>query len=196
MADAAAAGTAATVARADHVHGREAFATTSDIADIAATESAGTAATVPHGDHVHALSSLGAWQTYTPALQASTTNPTLGTGSTVRGRYVQHGKTVIAEIFIAFGSSGTAAGSGTYRVTLPVTNQAGTANTLVGHGWVKSAGTYTRVEAFIPLVSSAYVEMRYPNAVVGGTLITVNNTNPGAWTASDEIRLLVEYETT
>jgi hypothetical protein len=39
----------------DHKHAMPAFATTSDIADVAATESAGSAATVPRGDHVHRL---------------------------------------------------------------------------------------------------------------------------------------------
>ena len=34
----------------------------------------------------------GAWDTYTPALTASTSNPTLGSGSTVTGRYIKLGR--------------------------------------------------------------------------------------------------------
>lgn len=53
--DTATAGTSIHVPRLDHKHGREAFATTADIANIAATESAGSASTVPRGDHVHSF---------------------------------------------------------------------------------------------------------------------------------------------
>ncbi len=53
--DSATQGTSVHNPRADHKHGREAFAGTGDIANIAATEAAGTAATVPHGDHVHSF---------------------------------------------------------------------------------------------------------------------------------------------
>ena len=53
--DAAAVGAAAVAARRDHTHGREAFAGTADIANVAATEGAGAAVTVPRGDHTHAL---------------------------------------------------------------------------------------------------------------------------------------------
>jgi hypothetical protein len=91
--DAAGAGAATTVARADHRHGREAFATTADLADIAATESAGSAATVPRGDHVHALAGMSAWTAFTPTL----TGATLSGGSSA---YTIQGKVMTIRAFI------------------------------------------------------------------------------------------------
>jgi hypothetical protein len=51
VADAAAAGSSTSASRADHKHGREAFA--SPVATAPTGNSAGTATTVPHSDHVH-----------------------------------------------------------------------------------------------------------------------------------------------
>lgn len=62
----------------------------------------------------------GKRQTFTPALTATTTNPTLGTGSAVGGGYSRVGDRVEGEAFIAFGTSGVNAGSGNYRVSLPI----------------------------------------------------------------------------
>ena len=64
--------------------------------------------------------SAATWTSWTPALTAATTNPTLGTGSSIAGRYCQIGKLVIASFTIQFGTSGTNAGSGEYRLSLPV----------------------------------------------------------------------------
>ncbi len=61
-----------------------------------------------------------AWASHTPVLTAATTNPTLGSGSVQQGRYLPVGKMVIYRFLIQFGSSGAAAGSGRYRVSLPV----------------------------------------------------------------------------
>lgn len=62
----------------------------------------------------------GVWTSYTPVVTGATTNPTLGTGSVVEGRYVQNGTIVTCWFGIQFGTSGTAAGSGEIRVSLPV----------------------------------------------------------------------------
>lgn len=70
--------------------------------------------TIPGG------STPGAWTAWTPALTAATTNPTLGSGSVQEGSYMQLGKLVIAHFNIQFGSSGQNAGSGEYRISLPV----------------------------------------------------------------------------
>jgi hypothetical protein len=65
--------------------------------------------------------SLGptAWQSYTPALEGSVTNPTLGTGAVQTGKYRTNGSFIEGVAEIAFGSSGTNAGSGLYLITLP-----------------------------------------------------------------------------
>lgn len=80
---------------------------------------------------------VGAWTTYTPALTADTTNPTLGSGSIAYGRYKQNGKEVKCQFVIRFGSSGRNKGSGQYSVSLPVTAAAvpsGLTSVMVGHG--------------------------------------------------------------
>jgi hypothetical protein len=61
----------------------------------------------------------GAWTSYTPALTASTTNPTLGASSVTFGRYRQIGKLVVAEGGFKWGTGGTG-GSGTYSISTPV----------------------------------------------------------------------------
>ena len=66
-----------------------------------------------------ALQSLAAGGTYTPILTASTTNPTLGSGSTAQGRYHRNGLHVDVWFHLAFGTSGVVAGSGVYRVSYP-----------------------------------------------------------------------------
>jgi hypothetical protein len=66
------------------------------------------------------LNGVGSWTSYTPVLTASTTNPTLGTGSTVIGSYAQIKNVVIYRFYIGFGTSGVNAGSGFYYVSLPV----------------------------------------------------------------------------
>lgn len=58
------------------------------------------------------------WQSWTPVLFATGTNPTMG-NSTVSGRYLVDGKTVHVAISILFGST-FSAGSGAYGITLPV----------------------------------------------------------------------------
>lgn len=59
------------------------------------------------------LNAVGDWQTYTPALEGSTTDPTV---STVGGLYYEMNEIVIARVsFTVF----TSAGSGTYYFTTP-----------------------------------------------------------------------------
>jgi hypothetical protein len=56
--------------------------------------------------------------TYTPVLGATTTNPTLGSGSQQFGNYILNGKMMSGQFFVKFGS-GLAAGSGQYQISLP-----------------------------------------------------------------------------
>jgi hypothetical protein len=75
-------------------------------------------------------------QSYTPALTAVTTNPVLGTGSSQVGGWQQGNAWVTGYGEIVAGSSGFTAGSGTYRVSLPVAMPAGasSAGRVVGEG--------------------------------------------------------------
>jgi hypothetical protein len=134
----------------------------------------------------------GVWQAYTPALTAATTNPTLGTGSTQQGRYVQIGKFVHAEVFIGFGTSGTAAGSGIYSISLPVAGNQQAQAVVIGDGLIKCAGLSTFVETLYNTTTTATV--RYCTAAVNGTLTTVTHAVPGAWTINDQLIVSFTYE--
>lgn len=84
-----------------------------------------------------------AWDSYTPALTASTTNPTLGAGSSASGTYLQYGHKIGGEGDILFGSSGVVAGSGSYAVSLPVACTAAA----VTNGTSMGSGTFNDVSA-------------------------------------------------
>jgi hypothetical protein len=60
--------------------------------------------------------------TYTPGFTATTTNPTLGSGSVLAGKWVRlFPKLVLGFIRVDFGGAGFAAGSGIYELTIPTT---------------------------------------------------------------------------
>ena len=59
------------------------------------------------------------WTPWTPTLEAVTTSPTLGSGSSVVGSYCQIGDYTVARFGVIFGSSGVSAGSGVYFVAAP-----------------------------------------------------------------------------
>lgn len=84
--------------------------------------------TAPTIDGAVAGTTFGAWTAYgspTTILTASTTNPTLGTGSSAVAAYKQVGNVVHFRIEVVCGTSGVAAGSGTYQFLLPVAPKAG-----------------------------------------------------------------------
>lgn len=66
----------------------------------------------------------GVWQEYTPVLTGQGSNPTLGTGSEQTGLWCRIGDTVHVIGAIMYGTSGTAAGSGEARITLPIAAKA------------------------------------------------------------------------
>lgn len=116
------------------------------------------------------------WTTYTPVLTGSTTNPTY----TASGQYIQVGNTVHFNAVFTL----TAAGSGNYSISLPVT----AANTLA---------TFT---GYLKDVSAA---RSYPITFESTTTIATNGastgagyfsaTSPVATAASDIIRISGTY---
>jgi len=127
----------------------------------------------------------GAWQSWTPTLTASTTNPSLGSGGfyQVTGRYMRLGSLVIGYALMIAGNTGVSAGSGTYRFPLPVT-PAG-ANIQIGTGYT----TATSVNGYAGM-------LRLGSGIQDGELWV----NGAAWTASNpitngtQIRLHFTYE--
>lgn len=136
------------------------------------------------------MNSIGAaYETWTPALTASTTNPTLGTGSSQTGRYGRVNKSVYGTGQISFGTSGVAAGSGFYYVSLPV--QAQTLGQIVGtwQGYDSSAASV--YFGFLVTDTTQRVVLYYNNPAS-----VITNAAPWTWAASDFIRVQLAYEAT
>lgn len=133
----------------------------------------------------------GAWTPYTPALTASVTNPTLGSGSSAVGRYTQIGNLVVVHIDISFGTSGVGAGSGYYIVSVPVTGY----DDGVGFSAVAPCGFLQDISTGARRLVSAFWDNTNRNRF-GLTTETGNVTNasPWTWAASDQLKLSLFYE--
>jgi ribosomal protein S28E/S33 len=153
------------------------------------------------GDIVPAIAETS----YTPVLSATTTSPTLGSGSGQNGRYFRNPITglIWCQIRIAFGTSGVNPGSGTYRLELPTavdtqsgSGVAGNADT-IGHGIIRDSGTAANRRTVHVYVVSAtggtggvgLVEM----AILDGTNASVAHNVPFTWDVSDVLSLVVQY---
>lgn len=123
---------------------------------------------------------------YTPTLTASTTDPTLGSGSSAVGSYVQMGRLVTYRAWVSFGTSGTAAGSGGYRVSLPVPAEAGWEGTVIGNVELNNSGTALFRTARIA-TGGTYTLMFAED----GTAVT--DSVPFAWGVSDYLRVSGSY---
>jgi hypothetical protein len=130
-----------------------------------------------------------AWTTYVPTLTAVTTNPTLGSGSTADGTWTrQADRAIHGEARIAFGTSGTNAGSGEYLVSLPV---ARATTGVYGAGWIydNSTGAF----AVCTLIHYASDTSKARIVAAGGNP-TVTHAAPWAWAASDQINVRFTYQ--
>lgn len=134
---------------------------------------------------------------YTPVLTASTTNPTLGTGSVASGRYIRRGKEVSGHATIIFGTSGVAAGSGTYFISLPVAQRTADAGSPPLR---RSLGTAELFDssASTPAAAMTITPASNPNVAAIRVFSGVNPVGdnvPWTWAASDRIQITFKYET-
>lgn len=106
---------------------------------------------------------------YTPVVTAPTTNPTLGTGSSVLGNYFQLGPWVIGTFDIAFGTSGVVVGSGVYEISLPIAALAGgaSAGTNAGSGEFVDASPLTTYTGVLSFQSTTTVRLHYSGGSTG-----------------------------
>lgn len=134
------------------------------------------------------------WQTYTPVLTATTTNPTLGTGSTASARYQRQYNLVTYQGIVQFGTAGVAAGTGDYRLSLPVTAQTGIISRRVGimNAYDSSAAHTCLTTAY--LVSSTTVGFLFSNTWPLGNQNYIGASQPMTWAASDQIEFTITYE--
>lgn len=139
------------------------------------------------------LQAYGTHGIWTPALTASTTNPTLGTGATQQGSYVINAGLVTIQFTIIFGTSGVAAGSGTYQISsLPFnidTDWQG-AGMALGQVWITDSSA-TAFEARTLRTTSSPANVLLMSSPTGGS---VTNASPWIWAASDSIRGTATYK--
>lgn len=186
--DAAATGTSASLARADHTHAIVA----ASAGTITGTNSEGTASSFARSDHNHAIG-IG-WTSYPPVIEASTTNPTAGTGATRNGRYIQVGKLVTYQFLYQFGSSMNA-GSGLYRLILPVTSTRVTLGKNLTAGTVRlyDSSTNKNIQLnFFVHDNDAYIRMAWFAHNDGANDVTA--TSPWTWEQNDVITGTITYE--
>lgn len=140
--------------------------------------------------------SSSAYANHTPVLLASVVNPTLGAGATQYGRFVQVGKLVHYFGLINVGGAGFAAGTGTYRIDLPVNAAANAVtNTVVcGTGRLTDISTGDYALPSLRLLSASSFEMVYPAAWPNGLATSVAAGAPWAWAQNDALRWNVIYE--
>ena len=177
---------------------------------IAASTPTGSV-TYPHDDHHRALGVaveaietqlVGAYDAYTPTLTASTTNPTLGSGSSATGYYKRLGHRVEGYATIQFGSAGVAAGSGYYGLLLPV--EPVNRTQAIGIGYVIDNSDNVRF-----LVASAAVSTPLWAANTSKAIIVVSNAAgagfftganpvgaaaPWTWAENDQLLVTFSYE--
>ena len=130
-----------------------------------------------------------AWTSYTPTLTASTTNPTNWTQT---GYYCRVGKLVIAKGTLTAGAAMTA-GSGTYRIALPVNAQTALGNAVLeGSTYLYDNSTGNAYSIAVPYAANtAYIQLVYGTGGTGGT---VAHNAPWTWAASDSIQFAFSYE--
>lgn len=138
-----------------------------------------------NGTNWAALPTMASPTAYTPALTASTTNPTLGTtGSLDTGEFSRVGKVTTGWFTYQFGSAGMSAGSGTYYMSLPVPAAVSTTTPIIGTAWLFTGSWQP---AIILLASATTVQFRT------GAALTVGSAVPAAWTAAYSIRGQFQY---
>jgi hypothetical protein len=136
------------------------------------------------------LQDPGAWTSYTPTLTASTTSPTLGSGSIAEGQYIKIGKLVVGSYLIRFGTSGINTGSGTYRVSLPST----ISEIITGNQYIYGGGYIYDSNAGLGRILNHVYSNGLSYATLGLLETTTNvfsnvtNSSPWTWAASDEIQ--------
>jgi hypothetical protein len=140
-------------------------------------------------------------QSYTPELTASVTNPTLGTGGSISGRYIEIFDFIFTWGEFRFGTSGHNQGSGTFEITLPFPaasvaspSQASGAGPQLGTSrlWDNSSGS-TRTSHSVQLRSSTKImfSVKYDSGAGGRAL---GSGIPFAWDVSDGMNWCAKYK--
>ena len=127
------------------------------------------------------LADFGREGTWTPALTATTTNPTLGTGPTQVGDWLYKAGYYVVEFEIIFGT-GPTAGSGNYRISTPFAIDAGWISHAVGTVRLFDSSGADPENRFLVVNDANNLRIEAQD----GTQVT--NAVPWTWAASDAIR--------
>jgi hypothetical protein len=105
------------------------------------------------------------WTSWTPTLTAVSVNPNIGSTGTTVGRYLKIGRMVIFTATIESGGSGIAAGTGEYRINLPVNTSS--VFSAIASGWVFSTAAGRGIISLDNFVGTSQLRMLYQNGTVG-----------------------------
>jgi len=136
------------------------------------------------------------FNSFTPVLRAITTNPTLGTGGSASGRWIQTGKIVHAWVKFTFGTSGYNEGSGHYQWDpsadgLPAMSTGHPTLTPMGTLYVAGSSTGVRYVGYPMRYSGSIFNFKVDDT--GGYVGTTDNIPFSPFDANDEIRFFVTY---
>jgi len=139
--------------------------------------------------------SITPWTTYTPAWEASVTNPTIGDGS-ITGRYANIGATIIGEIRIVAGVTGFDRGEGTYTISLP-TDAVFENLQPVGQVFIRDEGpgtTYVGTAAFANNQNNKITMFLHSQVSAYDEAVAVAHNTPFLFGSNDRILVQVLYE--
>jgi len=132
---------------------------------------------------------LGIWDLYTPVLQGSGGNPTLGTGSEQYGHYFILGDVVFVSARVQIGGAGFVNGTGTVFISLPVPAEPGYFATImtIGAGWFKdtSGDDSYLLTAILGTGDANELQVQFRPQSTATSVLTY--TTPVTWAASDDI---------
>jgi hypothetical protein len=136
------------------------------------------------------LQSIGAvWETYTPTLTASTTNPNIGTTGIASGRYARVNKIVVGQASFTFNGAGIAAGLGFYFCSLPITAQA--AGVAAGVANAIDVSTFASIQNSLSTdTTTRLIGIGTGGASLAGSI----QSTTFVWAAGDFIRFTFCYE--
>lgn len=125
-------------------------------------------------------SARGIW---TPVLTASVTNPTMGTDAVHRGTWRFVDGLCFWQAFIQFGSAGTGAGSGNYRISIPFRAKTSDRTALLfdGSAELNNSGTTYRRHLRLGTSSDTHCIMQSG----ADPAVTVTHAAPFGWGAAD-----------
>lgn len=136
------------------------------------------------------MNSIGAaWESWTPTLSGSVTNPNLGSTGTRDGKYARINKIIIAQANFVFNGTGITAGSGFYKCSLPVTAIA--AAPTVGAVVAIDVSTFAST---INIVGLDTTTLAIGYGTGGASLAASIQATTYPWAAGDLLRWFMIYE--